>query len=205
MLNWLAHVFLSENNIEHQLGNLLTDPLKAKSWEGASHLVLSGMKTHMSIDRFTDKHPIVSKSKARLAKRGPLKGVVLDILYDYYLSVHWEKFATVERVSFLETFRDEAPHAIIGYPDRAQEVIARVVINRQLSSYITMGGVESAFGRIDNRLSERTRRKDTTTRYLPIILEENDYLEKAFLDFFPELMGEIAKELPSDKISHWKL
>jgi len=35
-MNWLAHVFLSENHIEHQLGNLLTDPLKDKAWEGAS-------------------------------------------------------------------------------------------------------------------------------------------------------------------------
>jgi len=203
-MNWLAHVFLSENHIEHQLGNLLTDPLKAKAWEGASERVRSGIETHKRIDAFTDSHPIVSKSKARLAKRGPLKGVVLDVLYDYYLSLHWEKFAHVERVGFLETFRSEAPHAIVGYPDRAQEVIARVVINRQLSSYITMDGVASAFGRIDNRLSERTRKKDTTTRYLPIISKENVYLEEAFLDFFPELMSEIAKELEPNMIKHLK-
>ena len=204
-MNWLAHVFLSQNHIEHQLGNLLTDPLKARAWEGASDLVKSGIETHKRIDAFTDSHAIVSKSKARLAKRGPLKGVVLDVLYDYYLSLHWEKFANVERVHFLETFRSEAPQAIVGYPDRAQEVIARVVINRQLSSYITMDGVESAFGRIDNRLSERTRSKDTTTRYLPIIDKENIYLEKAFLDFFPELMEEIAKDLPNDTIRHWRI
>ena len=204
-MNWLAHVFLSEDHIEHQLGNLLTDPLKAKAWEGASELVLHGIETHKRIDTFTDKHPIVSKSKARLAKRGPLKGVVLDVLYDYYLSLHWEKFAEVGRVQFLEKFRAEAPHAIVGYPDRAQEVIARVVINRQLSSYISMDGVESAFGRIDNRLSERTRNKDTTIRYLPIITKENKYLEEAFLEFFPELMHEIAKELEPKYIGHWRL
>jgi len=204
-MNWLAHVFLSENHIEHQLGNLLTDPLKAKSWEGASQRVISGMQTHKRIDAFTDKHAIVSKSKAHLAKRGPLKGVVLDILYDYYLSLHWEKFAHVERVPFLETFRTQAPHAIVDYPDRAQEVIARVVMNRQLSSYISMDGVERAFGRIDKRLSERTRSKDTAIRYLPIIIEKNDYLEKAFLDFFPELMEEIAKGLDAQAIEHWKL
>jgi len=204
-MNWLAHVFLSENHIEHQLGNLLTDPLKARAWDGASDLVKSGMETHKRIDAFTDSHAIVSKSKTRLAKRGPLKGVALDILYDYYLSVHWEKFAHVERVGFLETFRSEALQAIVSYPDRAQEVIGRVVMTRQLSSYITMDGVESAFGRIDSRLSERLRSKDTATRYLPIIAKENDYLEEAFLDFFPELMHEISKNLSSDTITHWKL
>jgi len=204
-MNWLAHVFLSENQIEHQLGNLLTDPLKAKAWEGASPLILSGIETHKRIDRFTDSHPLVSKSKVRLAKRGPLKGVALDILYDYYLSIHWEKFAKVERVPFLETFRTQAPLAIVNYPDKAQEVIARVVINRQLSSYISMDGVADAFTRIDKRLTDRTRAKDTTTRYLPIIEKENTYLEGAFLEFFPELMEEIANGLPSDRIEHWKL
>jgi len=204
-MNWLAHVFLSENHIEHQLGNLLTDPLKARAWEGASVFVRHGMETHKRIDTFTDTHPLVSKSKARLAKRGPLKGVALDILYDYYLSIHWEKFSHVDRVHFLELFRTKAPHAIVGYPDRAQEVIARVVINRQLSSYISMDGVASAFGRIDKRLSERTRSKDTTTRYLPIIAKENEYLEKAFLDFFPELMENISSGLDAQHIRHLRL
>lgn len=204
-MNWLAHVLLSENHIEHQLGNLLTDPLKGRAWEGASIHVRHGIETHKRIDTFTDSHPIVSKSKARLAERGPLKGVALDILYDYYLSLHWEKFVDVGREHFLEIFRTKAPHAMQGYPDRAQEVIARVVINRQLSSYISMDGVERAFGRIDKRLSERVRSKDTATRYLPIIKKENDYLEKAFLDFFPELMEETAKELDAQSIEHWKL
>jgi len=204
-MNWLAHVFLSENHIEHQLGNLLTDPLKAKAWEGASPRILSGIETHKRIDRFTDSHPLVSESKVRLAKRGPLKGVALDILYDYYLSIHWEKFANIERVSFLETFRTQAPLAIVNYPDKAQEVIARVVINRQLSSYVSMQGVEDAFGRIDKRLTERTRAKDTTTRYLPIIEKENSYLEGAFLEFFPELMGEVSKGLKANTIVHWKI
>ncbi len=43
-MNWLAHIFLSENHIEHQLGNLLTDPLKGKAWEGASDRILCRAK-----------------------------------------------------------------------------------------------------------------------------------------------------------------
>ena len=203
-MNWLAHVLLSHNHIEHQLGNLLTDPMKGRSWEGASIHVRHGMQTHKLIDAFTDAHPIVSKSKTRLAKRGPLKGVVLDILYDYYLSKHWQQFVHVDREHFLKLFRTKAPYAMQDYPDKAQEVIARVVINRQLSSYISMDGVRRAFDRIDNRLSNRVRSKDTSTRYLPIIASENEYLEKAFLDFFPELMVEVAKELDIDAIGHWR-
>lgn len=129
-MNWLAHVLLSENHIEHQLGNLLTDPLKGKAWEGASSYVHRGIEMHIHIDTFTDTHPIVSQSKTLLTRRGHLKGVVLDILYDHFLSLHWDKYCTVPREIFLERFRAKALVAIGNYPEDAQRVISRVVASR---------------------------------------------------------------------------
>jgi len=111
-MNWLAHVFLSENHIEHQLGNLLTDPLKGKAWEGASTRIHAGIKMHMRIDSFTDTHPLVSESKKILTPRGHLKGVVLDILYDHFLSLHWNSYCTIEREHFLDDFRFHALESI---------------------------------------------------------------------------------------------
>jgi len=70
-MNWLAHVFLSQKDIEHQLGNLLTDPLKAKAWDGATDAFFHrGIKNHLRIDAFTDSHVIVSRSKKSLTPRG---------------------------------------------------------------------------------------------------------------------------------------
>jgi acyl carrier protein phosphodiesterase len=204
-MNWLAHILLSENHIEHQLGNLLTDPLKGRAWEGASQRVLYGIDMHMRIDRFTDTHPIVSKSKAKLTKRGHLKGVVLDILYDHFLSKHWDRYCTIPREVFLEDFRFDAMRAIYDYPAEAQSVISRVVGTKQLSSYIHMRGVVDAFERIDYRLSSRARSKDTASRYIPLIAEHKEYLEEVFLDFFPELMMMVKESCYRDDIVHWRL
>ena len=203
-MNWLAHVFLSQNHIEYQLGNLLTDPLKGKGWEGASSLIYQGIETHKLIDTFTDSHPMVSKSKARLTKRGHLKGVVIDILHDHFLSLHWEKYSNIPLDDFLHTFRTQAPLAIIHYPPRAKEVITRVVNNQQLGSYIKMKGVHDAFGRIDKRLSERALKKDTATRYIPLIAREKIHLEEDFLAFFPELMNAVHNQFEDDIPTHWK-
>ena len=115
-MNWLAHVFLSQKNIEHQLGNLLTDPLKAKAWDGASDAFYRGIENHLRIDAFTDAHAIVSRSKKLLTPRGHLKGVVLDILYDHFLSLHWDTYCNIPREKFLEDFRNHRLHAIKNLP-----------------------------------------------------------------------------------------
>jgi len=204
-MNWLAHVLLSEDHIEHQLGNLLTDPLKAKAWQGASVRIHEGIKTHLVIDAFTDSHALVSQSKAILTPRGHLKGVVLDVLYDHFLSLHWERFCHIPRETFLDNFRFHAIESIEHYPQKAKSVIQRVVMNKQLESYAHMDGVVDAFRRIDMRLSQRAKSKDNCERYLPLIAEHKEALEAHFLHFFPQLLTETSKHCHAQSILHWKM
>ena len=67
-----------------------------------------------------------------------------------------------------------------------------------------MDGIVAAFGRIDNRLSDRARSKDTTTRYIPLIAKERELLEENFLAFFPELMKAVKETCHRDDVVHWK-
>jgi len=204
-MNWLAHVFLSENHIEHQLGNLLADPLKGRAWEGATKRHKRGLMIHKRIDTFTDTHPLVSQSKASLTPRGHLKGVVLDILYDHFLSIHWDNFCTIQRESFLEDFRTHALEDVSAYPPLAQNIIKRVVGNRQLSSYAHMDGVVDAFQRIHHRLSPRAKDKDDIMRYIPFIARERKELEENFLTFFPQLMQAVQETCLRSDVKHWKI
>jgi acyl carrier protein phosphodiesterase len=203
-MNWLAHVFLSPKRIDCQLGNLLADPMKGRCWEGAPSDVCNGMHLHMRIDTFTDEHPEVSHSKKLLTLHGPLKGVVLDILYDHFLSIHWQRFSVKRRERFLEQFRIRAIKASGGYPPEAKYVVQRVVENRQLDSYDRMDGVKRAFMRIDNRLSDRVKQRDGMMGYLTLIEMHRTELEASFLRFFPELMAHVREEIPSELFDHWQ-
>lgn len=204
-MNWLAHVLLSENHIEYQLGNLLADPLKAKVWQSASMRIHEGVKMHLRIDLFTDAHPLVSQSKKILTPRGYLKGVVLDILYDHFLSLHWDRFCNMEREHFLDKFRLYALEHIEEYPQEVQNIINRVVGNRQLESYAHMDGVAAAFERIDMRLSDSALSKDNCNRYIPLIAKHKDELEENFLQFFPELMRQAKQSCHPEDVAHWKI
>lgn len=202
-MNWLSHVFLSEITIEHRLGNLLTDPLKAKAWEGASEDFYRGIDTHKKIDTFTDAHILVKQSKARLDKKGYLKAVVIDVVYDYCLSKYWHRFSTFALDDFLISFHQEAKIVSPNYPLPAQTHIHRIVDKNILGSYRDFEGLEEGFRRIDKRLSPRILKKDTTLSYLPLVIENIKEIEKDFLVFFPELMAYVAKDLDSEKLGHW--
>lgn len=91
-MNWLAHVFLSEQNIDFQVGNFISDPLKGKAWENASEDIKKGMEVHKIIDSYTDSHTIFKQSKKRLKDKGLLKAVIVDFTYDYLLAKNWDKF-----------------------------------------------------------------------------------------------------------------
>ncbi len=103
-MNWLAHSLLSKRHIDYQLGNILADPLRGAAWPHASEAMKEGMQMHKSIDKFTDQHPLIAVSKARLGADGHLKGVVLDLLYDHFLSQSWASFSAVSLTAFLQTF-----------------------------------------------------------------------------------------------------
>ncbi|MEN8718109.1 MAG: hypothetical protein ABF301_05600, partial [Sulfurovum sp.] len=81
-MNWLSHVFLSEYNIEFQIGNYLSDPLKGKAWGNAPKDVINGINVHKIIDGFCDKNEHFINSKNKLREQGLLRGVAVDIIYD---------------------------------------------------------------------------------------------------------------------------
>lgn len=93
-MNWLAHLFLSEPRIEDRLGNILGDLVKGKSRHNLNPHFNSGIKSHLLIDSFTDKHLVVKRSKKRMNldyKR--YSGVLVDIFYDHFLAKNWHNYS----------------------------------------------------------------------------------------------------------------
>lgn len=201
-MNWLAHVFLSENSIDYQLGNLLADPLKGKLWEGASDEIKRGLKMHQKIDAYTDQHEMFLLSKSRLGKKGYLKGVVVDLVYDHLLTLHWNKYSMVSLAEFLSQFHLNAIDASQRFPEKPKETIRRIVAADMLSSYSTIDGLEQAFARVDARLSERILKKENTLSYLNVVKQEMPNLDADFQIFFPDLMSRVFS-VYGGEFEHW--
>ena len=204
-MNYLAHTLLSRPNIDYQLGNILADPLKGKRWEGASDEHYAGMRMHAAIDIFTDANPIFSLSKSRLRKKGYLKGVVIDMVYDYFLSKHWDTFVEQELESFVTDFNQNAAFELENLSDKGASFIGLITSNNVLGSYVDFSGLELAFNRIDKRLSPRIIAKETTSSYIPNVIQNYEAIEQDFLVFFPQLIAMFLEKSGSNSKQHFIL
>ncbi|WP_154222835.1 ACP phosphodiesterase [Marinicella rhabdoformis] len=187
-MNWLAHVLLSKRDVEYQLGNLLADPMKGRVWDGAPQSIEQGMLMHKAIDAFTDSHAVVAKSKSRFEFKGYLKGVVVDLLYDHFLAVHWQSFSETPLDNMLAIFHQESDLLIADFPPKAHRVISRVIETNMLGSYAEFSGFVAALLRVELRLSDRIKAKDSMNHYVPTIESTYEQFESDFLQFFPQLI-----------------
>ena len=78
-MNYLSHLFLSENNEESIIGNLLGDFVKGKLTDNFSAGILKGIKTHRKVDSYTDKHPVVRETRRLISdERKKYAGVLVE-------------------------------------------------------------------------------------------------------------------------------
>ena len=204
-MNWLAHIFLSEQNIDFQIGNYLHDPLKGKAWDGASQDLLNGMSTHIIIDSYTDDHKVVAKSKSRLREKGLLKPIIIDITYDYFLTKNWDIFCKISHEEFTQNFYKEANQKLKFLPNNASESVNKLIKFNILNKYQNLEHLKKAFGRFDKRLSEKLASRDTTSSYFEAVEKNIDDLEKDFMIFFPELCKLVKGNVDKEKLKHWRI
>ena len=204
-MNWLAHAFLSEEHIDFKIGNILADPLKAKTWDDASIHIENGMQTHVKIDSFTDSHKIVKLSKKRLREKGLLKPVIIDLTYDYLLTKNWDIFSNIPLDIFTKKFYEKANNSLAYLPEDASYIVTNLIKRDLLNKYHTLEDLNTSFKRMDLRLSERLLKRESASEYFDDVQINIEKLEKDFLDFFPQLCEHTKKNLNQEKLNHWKI
>lgn len=203
-MNWLAHIFLSEQEIDFQIGNYLADPLKGRLWDDASIPMQKGMNVHKIIDSYTDNHAHFIQSKQRLGQKGLLKAIVIDLTYDYLLTKHWNLFSNVPLNVFLETFYHQSNARMAHLPPHASTPLKRMIEFDLLNKYKNTEDLRHAFQRVDKRLSVRLKERDQVVRYHEKVCDEMPNIEKDFLSFFPDLCNKVKENVNTNNLEHWR-
>lgn len=86
-MNYLAHAYLSFDEPDILLGNMISDFIKGKSQFNYPVPVQRGIKLHRLIDAFTDTHPATLELKLFFRPAYRLyAGAFADIVYDHFLA-----------------------------------------------------------------------------------------------------------------------
>jgi len=90
-MNFLYHLYLSNNDDDLLIGNLIADFIRNEELANYSPEIQKGIFLHRQIDMFTDNHSRVRKGTHRLQpKHHKYSPVVIDIFHDYFLADNWE-------------------------------------------------------------------------------------------------------------------
>lgn len=195
-MNWLAHVFLSPPDIEFQLGNLLADFVRGAERERMSARFKEGVQCHMEIDAFTDAHPLVQRSKARIEPRfRRFAGVLVDIYYDHLLARSWERFSEVPLREFTSNFQARALDYTPSLSPEVASNLQRMMENDRFWRYREKSGIQLVLQQLSGRLNLRWNRDIRLHEALPSIVACDQEFEGDFETFFPELLATLPFKL----------
>ncbi|OYW72651.1 MAG: hypothetical protein B7Z37_24170 [Verrucomicrobia bacterium 12-59-8] len=189
-MNWLAHLYLSEPEVEFRVGNLLPDWLRPWEMVGLSEGFQRGILRHRAIDAFTDANPLVRRSVRRFEKSfRRYGGVLTDVFYDHFLAAGWSGHSTEPLGEFVHGFYDSVGEVRGHIPAEACAVLEHMRAGDWLGSYATVAGIEMTL----RRMSRRLRFPFDLAAAMGVLEAQYEGFREDFEGFFPMLKGEVLE------------
>lgn len=184
-MNYLAHAYLSFEQPEILLGNMISDYVKGKKQFDYPPAVQTGIRLHRAIDNFTDTHPATQDLKAFF--RPPYRlyaGAFADIVYDHFLANDKNEFSSGEKLEAFakRTYALLQPNAIF-FPPAFQRMFPYMKEQDWLSNYRFRNAIEKSF----NGLTRRARYLSESKVAFELFNKYHENMQQCYYRFFPEL------------------
>jgi acyl carrier protein phosphodiesterase len=183
-MNFLAHILLSGNNKEIQIGNFIGDIVKGNKYNNYPKQIKKGILLHRKIDYYTDNNKIVKQSIARLKpKYGRYSAVVTDIFYDYFLIKNWDKYSNVSLDTFIKQFHINVLQHYLIIPAKAKKISISIIANRWFHRYKTKDGIKEVL----DKMAKYRNIPDESSFAISVLSEYENEFNNEFNDFFKEI------------------
>lgn len=190
-MNWLAHLYLSEDNPQFRVGNLLPDLASARQLAALGEPYQAGIRCHREIDRFTDAHPrfrsCVSRFPPPFRRYG---GILTDIYFDHFLARDWTKYHSLSLSEFISAVYRDIELCLPVIPARAALALHRMLQEDWLGSYDELSGISEILKRVSSRL----QRPFDLSGSVPIFAELQSQFQGDFEAFLPELTALVRSQ-----------
>jgi acyl carrier protein phosphodiesterase len=187
-MNYLAHLLLADDSDASRIGNLLGDFTTGSLEQLARQFppeIVRGIRMHRAVDRFTDSHRVFKQARELLAPaRRRFAGIIVDIIFDHYLSRHWHDYCDQP----LEAFIRQVYRALDAHPEwragRLSRVYPMMKHENWLMTYSSLEGISLTL----RRVSTRSPRVGKIAGGAEDLQENYTAFESCFRDFMPHLL-----------------
>ncbi|WP_442956804.1 ACP phosphodiesterase [Polaribacter sp. SA4-12] len=191
-MNFLAHLYLSQDDTNIMIGNFIADHIRGNNYEAYSKEIQQGIFLHREIDTFTDAHEVVRKSKRRLHERyRHYDGVIIDIFYDYFLAKNWSDYSAIPLDVYTETINDLFRKIAEKLPIKSQNFIKYMLEYNLLFNY----GNKEGIAKVLNGMNSRTKGKSQMNLAIEDLQNLEEEFQEDFTLFFKDLIAHTNQKL----------
>lgn len=189
-MNFLAHFQLAWPDEGLVAGGLEGDFFKGPLRGQLPASIEQGVRLHRAIDAFTDSHPVI----AQLRRDFPpglrrYAGILIDLSFDHYLSLHWDSFTDIPLQEFNHRVYRLLQAQQQSLSAGSRSMLARLVEHDILGLYLDWKAVPASAEHVGRRFS-RNPFTDIDAELAPA----RALLEQAFLGFYPQLQQFCANQ-----------
>ncbi|MBE0393358.1 ACP phosphodiesterase [Flavobacterium sp. PL002] len=191
-MNFLAHIYLSDDNDHIKIGNFMADGIRGKNFDTFPVDIQKGIALHRAIDTYTDAHPIFRESTKKLHSRyHHYAGVIVDIFYDHFLAKNWTVYSNENLEEYIQQFYQSLKDNKPLLTERTIGMMPYMIKQNWLSSYQTVDGIKNILTQMDRRTKNESKMRFATEELREFYTE----FEKEFTLFFEDLRAHVKEQL----------
>jgi len=190
-MNFLAHIYLSGNNEQIQIGNFIGDYVKGNKYLDYPELIQKGILLHRDIDNFTDNNSLHKLAKRNISKKyKKYSGIIIDIFYDHFLAANWTDYSNIPLPEYTNTFYKLLKSNYDILPNKVQDFLPKLISNNRLLSYKDITGIKLAL----NKMTEYTSLPKYTNYAISELLKNYSDFNKNFELFMIEIINYLTEK-----------
>ncbi|MGV3630774.1 MAG: ACP phosphodiesterase [Bacteroidota bacterium] len=176
-MNYLGHLYFSNNDTTLMLNNLFGDFVKGKDLSHFPEEIRKGIYLHRSIDDYIDRFPKVGELQQALRVDLPkVSSIAVDLFFDHLLAKNWRRYHPDELDVFLERFYRSIDLDNSSYTSEFKFMISKMTEINWMSHYDKLEGLDKMCRGVSARISFENSLKDGQR----VFLEHEEAVSQCF-------------------------
>lgn len=160
IMNYLGHLFFSNNSHELMLNNLYGDYVKGKDLSRFPLAIQKGILLHREIDHFIDHFPQVLDLQHQLQSELPkVSSIAIDLYFDHLLAKNWNEYHPIPLAQYLNAFYSSIEFDFNFHSEKFQIMIKEMIRVNWPIYYPELDGLDKMCNGVSKKISFENKLK----------------------------------------------